>query len=101
MALGFTIPAGAQNQMQAMQLSFAPFLPTILLSGDMFPFRGMPIWAQTIGNVLPATYFIRIVRGILLKGNGLAEIWPNVWPLLIFMVGITTVAMKLYRRTLD
>ncbi|MDR3423862.1 MAG: ABC transporter permease [Alphaproteobacteria bacterium] len=101
LALGFTISAGAQNQMQAMQLSFMPFLPTILLSGYMFPFRGMPVWAQTIGNLLPATYFIRIVRGILLKGNGLAEIWPNVWPLLIFMTVITAIAMKLYRKTLD
>lgn len=101
LALGFTISTAAQNQMQAMQLSFMPFLPTVLLSGFMFPFRGMPVWAQALGNLLPATYYIRIVRGILLKGSTLIEIWPNVWPLMLFMALVTAVAMKLYRRTLD
>jgi len=101
LALGFTVSAGAQNQMQAMQLSFLPFLPSILLSGFMFPFRGMPGWAQTIGNLLPATYYIRIVRGILLKGTGFIDLWPNIWPLALFMIVMTGIAMKVYRRTLD
>ena len=57
------------------------FLPAILLSGFAFPFEGMPVWARWIGEVLPATHFLRVVRGILLKGNGLAEIWPELWPL--------------------
>jgi ABC-2 type transport system permease protein len=72
-----------------------------MLSGFLFPFRGMPLWAQIIGDAVPATYFIRIARGILLKGNDLAEIWPNLWPLLVFMLVITVIAMKRYRRTLD
>jgi ABC-2 type transport system permease protein len=101
LALGFTMSAGAQNQMQAMQMSFMVMLPSILLSGYMFPFLGMPLWAQVIGDMLPATYFIRIVRSILLKGSGLVEIWPHLWPLFIFMVLVTALAMKLYRKTLD
>ena len=101
LALGFTISTNAQNQTQALQLSFLIMLPSILLSGFMFPFWGMPDWAQSIGSVLPATYFIRIARGILLKGNGLAEIWPHVQPLLIFLVAITLIAMKRYKKTLD
>ena len=75
-----------------MQLTFFYFLPTMLLSGFMFPFRGMPEWAQAIGNVLPATYFMRLVRGILLKGNDLAELWPNIWPLMVFTVAMMTIA---------
>jgi ABC-2 type transport system permease protein len=101
LALGFMLSTWAKNQMQAMQLSIFTFLPSILLSGFMFPFRGMPEWAQVAGNALPTTYFIRIVRGIMLKGASFAEIWPHVWPLLIFMVVITAIAMKFYRRTLD
>jgi len=101
LALGFTLSAGAQNQMQAMQMSFMIMLPSILLSGYMFPFWGMPKWAQAIGSLLPVTYFMRIVRGILLKGNGIYEIWPHLWPLFIFMLLITALAMKLYKRTLD
>jgi len=101
LALGFTISTGADNQMQAMQMSFGFFMPSILLSGFMFPFRGMPEWAQAIGNILPTTYFIRIVRGLLLKGTSLTETVPNLWPLLIFMIVISAIAMKLYRRTLD
>ena len=101
LALGFTLSANAQNQMQAMQMSMMMTLPSILLSGYIFPFRGMPLWAQGIGSLLPVTYFLRIVRGILLKGNGLPEIWPNLWPLFIFMAVITIIAMKRYRQTLD
>lgn len=101
LALGFTVSAGAQDQMQAMQLSTFMLLPSVLLSGFMFPFHGMPEWAQVIGNMIPSTYFINIVRGVMLKGSGFIEIWPNVWPLMVFMVIITAIAMKVYRRTLD
>ncbi len=101
LALGFALSAGATNQMQAMQMSFMIMMPSILLSGFMFPFWGMPRWAQAIGSLLPATYFIRIVRSIMLKGGTLIEITPHLWPLFLFMTVITAIAMKLYRRTLD
>jgi len=101
LALGFTFSTIAKNQLQAMQMTVFFLLPSILLSGFMFPFRGMPNWAQWIGETLPNTHFLRIVRGILLKGNGPAEIWPNVWPLLIFLVVVGSVALLRYRRTLD
>jgi len=101
LALGFTFSTIAKSQLQAMQMTVFFLLPSILLSGFMFPFRGMPVWAQYLGEVLPNTHFLRIVRGILLKGNGPAEIWPNVWPLLIFLLAVGSVAMARYRRTLD
>jgi ABC-2 type transport system permease protein len=101
LALGFTFSTIAQNQLQAMQMTVFFLLPSILLSGFMFPFRGMPGWAQWIGEALPNTHFLRIVRGILLKGNGWAEIWPNIWPLLIFLGVVGGVALLRYRRTLD
>ena len=101
LALGFTLSASAQNQTQAIQMSMMVTLPSFMLSGFLFPFHGMPMWAQAIGSTIPATYFLRITRGILLKGNGFIEIWPNFWPLVIFMVVITGLAMKRYRRTLD
>ena len=101
LSVGFTFSTLARNQLQAMQLTFFFFLPSILLSGFMFPFAGMPAWARVVGEVLPLTHFLRIVRGVLLKGNGPAEIWPNVWPLLLFMAVVSTVALKRYRRTLD
>lgn len=101
MAIGFTLSAAAENQTQAIQMSMMVTLPSIMLSGFLFPFRGMPEWAQVIGNIMPATHFINISRGILLKGSGMAEIWPHVWPLLVFMAAITLIAMKRYRRTLD
>ncbi len=81
LTVGITLSSLAQNQLQAMQFTFFYFLPNILLSGFMFPFRGMPEWAQWIGSVLPLTYFNRIVRGILLKGNDWADLWPSLWPL--------------------
>ena len=84
LTVGITFSSLAQNQLQAMQMTFFFFLPTILLSGFMFPFRGMPEWAQWIGSVLPLTYFIRLVRGILLKGNDWADLWPSIWPLIVF-----------------
>jgi len=101
LALGFTFSTIAKNQLQAMQMTVFFLLPSILLSGFMFPFRGMPNWAQWAGEALPNTHFLRIVRGILLKGNGPAEIWPHVWPLLIFLLVVGSVALLRYRRTLD
>ena len=101
MAIGFTLSAAARNQTQALQMSIMVLLPSILLSGFLFPFRGMPLWAQVIGNVFPATHYINISRGILLKGSDLMEIWPHLWPMIVFMVIITLIAMKRYRRTLD
>jgi len=101
LALGFTFSTIAKNQLQAMQMTVFFLLPSILLSGFMFPFRGMPQWAQWLGEVLPNTHFLRIVRGILLKGNGGPEIWPDIWPLLLFLLGVGIVAMFRYRRTLD
>jgi ABC-2 type transport system permease protein len=101
LAVGFTFSTAAQNQLQAMQMAFFFFLPSILLSGFMFPFRGMPQWAQWLGEVLPLTHFLRIVRGILLKGNGAAEILPEVWPLLGFLLAAGTLALLRYRQTLD
>ncbi len=84
-----------------MQASFFYFLPSLLLSGFMFPFRGMPRWAQTIGEALPLTHFLRIVRGILLKGNGIAEVIPDLWPIALFLLVVTMIALKRYRVTLD
>ncbi len=101
LAVGFTFSALARNQMQAMQMSFFFFLPSLMLSGFMFPFRGMPDWAQILGEVFPLTHFLRIVRGILLKGNGWAEIWPDVWPMLVFLAAAMAVALRRYRQTLD
>ncbi len=101
LAVGITFSTLAQNQLQAVQMAFFFFLPSILLSGFMFPFRGMPDWAQWVGACLPNTHFLRIARGILLKGNGLAEITPELWPLLIFLVVAMGVGVKRYRQTLD
>lgn len=101
LAVGFTFSTVAKNQLQAMQLTFFFFLPSILLSGFMFPFRGMPGWAQAIGEVLPLTHFLRIVRGIMLKGNGMAEIAADVWPIALFMLAAGMVALTRYRQTLD
>ncbi len=101
LAVGFTFSTIARSQMQAMQMTFFFFLPSILLSGFMFPFRGMPGWAQGIGEVFPLTHFLRIVRGVMLKGADWAAIWPSLWPMLIFIVVATTVAMARYRSTLD
>jgi len=101
LAMGITFSTLAQNQLQAVQMAFFFFLPSILLSGFMFPFRGMPEWAQWVGTCLPNTHFLRIVRGILLKGNGLAEIAPEIWPLLAFLAVAMTIGVKRYRQTLD
>ena len=101
LALGFTISTVAKNQLQAMQMTFFFFLPSLLLSGFMFPFRGMPGWAQAVGEVFPLTHFLRIVRGILLKGNGPAEVAAHLWPIALFMLAVVVVALLRYRRTLD
>lgn len=101
LAVGITFSTIASNQLQAMQMSFFFFLPSILLSGFMFPFRGMPVWAQYIGEALPLTHFLRIVRGILLKGNGLAEVAGEIWPIGLFAVIAITVSLFRYRQTLD
>jgi ABC-2 type transport system permease protein len=101
LAMGIMFSTIAQNQLQAMQMAFFVFLPSILLSGYLFPFRGMPLWAQAIGEVLPLTHFLRIVRGILLKGNGLADIAPEIWPIALFAAVALTIGVKRYRQTLD
>jgi ABC-2 type transport system permease protein len=101
LAVGFTFSTLATNQLQAMQLSTFFFLPSLLLSGFMFPFRGMPVWAQWIGETLPLSHFLRIIRGVLLKGNGWIEIWPELWPILLFMLLVSALALLRYRRTLD
>ena len=101
LAMGITFSTIAKNQLQAMQMTFFVFLPSILLSGFMFPFRGMPHWAQIIGEVLPLTHFLRIVRGILLKGNGVADILPELWPIALFAALMLTLGIKRYRQTLD
>ena len=101
LAVGFTFSTLARNQLQALQLTFFFFLPSMLLSGFMFPFRGMPEWAQWLGEVLPLTHFLRIVRGIMLKGSGAAELLPELWPLLGFLLAAGLVALARYRQTLD
>lgn len=101
LTVGITLSSVAQNQLQAVQLTVFYFLPNILLSGFMFPFQGMPQWAQVLGNLLPLTYFNRLIRGIMLKGNGWADSWPSVWPLILFTLIVMTIAVTTYRRTLD
>lgn len=101
LAMGITFSTLAHNQLQAVQMAFFYFLPNILLSGFMFPFRGMPVWAQGIGEVLPLTHFLRIVRGILLKGNGVKEITGELWPIALFMGAMLALGIRRYRQTLD
>lgn len=101
LAVGLAFSAVAKNQLQSTQMTIFFFLPSILLSGFMFPFRGMPDWAQAIGEGLPLTHFLRIVRGILLKGYTWEDIWVNLWPILIFMTIAIIIGVKAYRKTLD
>ena len=101
LSLGITFSSIARNQLQAMQMTFFFFLPSILLSGFMFPFRGMPEWAQWLGSLLPLTHFLQLVRGIMLKGNGVAELWPQIWPILAFMAVVILIGLGFYKRTLD
>ena len=101
LALGFLISTLARSQLQAMQMSVFYLLPSILLSGFMFPFRGMPGWAQAIGSAIPVTHFLRVVRGSLLKGLGVSESWPSLLALVAFVLVVTSLAMARYRTTLD
>ena len=101
LTVGITLSSIAKNQLQAMQMTVFYFLPNLLLSGFMFPFQGMPKWAQAIGNVLPLTYFLRLVRGIFLKGSEWGDLWPSIWPLVVFTAVVMAVAVKFYRKTLD
>ncbi len=101
LSVGITFSSLARNQLQAVQMAVFFFLPSMLLSGFMFPFRGMPGWAQAVGNILPLTHYLPIVRGILLKGNGWSEITPHFWPLLAFFLAALIIGQLRYRRTLD
>jgi ABC-2 type transport system permease protein len=101
LAMGLTFSTLARNQLQAMQSTMFFLLPSILLSGFMFPFQGMPIWAQYIGNCLPLTHFLIIVRGIIMRGNGWSEIYPEMFYILAFMLVAMLVALRRYRHTLD
>ncbi|MDR3474932.1 MAG: ABC transporter permease [Devosia sp.] len=101
LSLGFLISTAARNQMQAMQLSFFNMLPSILLSGFVFPFAGMPQWAQFVGTCIPATHFIRIARIVMLKSGGLEDIAGELLTLVVILAVVSTVAMLRYRQTLD
>jgi ABC-type multidrug transport system permease subunit len=101
LALGITFSTVAANQMQATQLAQFTLMPSFLLSGFMFPFRGMPVWAQWAGELFPTTHAMRIVRGMLLKGNGLSAIVPELWPIVAFTLVVVAVAVWFYRETLD
>jgi ABC-2 type transport system permease protein len=101
LGIGFTISTFATNQLQAMQMTFFYFMPSLLLSGFLFPFRGMPEWAQVAGNVFPMTHALRIIRGVVLKGIGAGDVWVDTWPMLVFTVFIGFIAMRRYRETID
>jgi len=101
LAIGFTISTLTQNQLQAMQASFFMMLPSILLSGFMFPFRGMPVWAQWLGEALPATHFMRIVRGVMLKGADLGDVSAPLVALVAMLLIVSTLAISRYKVTLD
>jgi ABC-2 type transport system permease protein len=101
LAIGFTISTVAGNQMQAMQMAQFTLLPSIILSGFLFPFQGMPVWAQWIGEVLPITHALRITRGVLLKANGFDEILPELWPIVAFTLAVALISVWFYRETLD
>ncbi len=101
LTVGITISSIARNQTQAMQMTFFFFLPSMLLSGFMFPFRGMPGWAQAIGEALPLTHFLRLVRAVMLKGVDLGGIAVHLGPLLLFTAIVLAIGLKRFRRTLD
>ena len=101
LSVGLTFSTLASNQLQAVQSALFFFLPSILLSGFMFPFRGMPEWAQWVGSILPLSHYLVIVRGILLKGNGFSEVYQEVGPILLFTVVVLYIGFKRYRKTLD
>ncbi|TIH18499.1 ABC transporter permease [Marinifilum sp. JC120] len=101
LTVGVTISTVARNQLQAVQMSIFFFLPSLLLSGFMFPFRGMPDWAQNLGSILPLTHYLRLVRGVLLKGTGWEESLHHLWPIVVFWIIVIIVGLKRYRQTLD
>jgi ABC-2 type transport system permease protein len=101
LSVGITISTIAKTQLEASQTSIIFFVPSMLLSGFAFPFKGMPLWAQWIGNVLPLTHFINIVRGIMLKGIGFSEASIDLWPIVVFMLVMLFIALYRYRQTLD
>jgi ABC-2 type transport system permease protein len=101
LALGLTFSTIARNQMQAIQMAQFTLLPSFLLSGFMFPFAGMPVWAQWAVELFPVTHALRIVRGVLLKGNGMAQIVPELWPIAAFTLAVAVIATWSYRETLD
>lgn len=101
LALGFLISTLARNQLQAMQMSFFYMLPSILLSGFLFPFRGMPQWAQWLGTMIPVTHMLRVVRGAMLKGVGISDALTDLGALALFVLVVTALAVKQYRLTLD
>ena len=99
--LGYAFSTFATTQMQAMQLTFFYFLPSLLLSGFMFPFRGMPVWAQYIGEMFPLTHFLRVIRGVMLKGANLEAVGTPMAALALFTLGFGLLALLRFRRTLD
>lgn len=101
LTVGVTVSTIARNQLQAVQMSIFFFLPSLLLSGFMFPFRGMPGWAQTLGSILPLTHYLRLVRGVLLKGTGWEGSLYHLWPIVVFWIAVVIVGLKRFRRTLD
>ena len=101
LAMGFAFSTMATTQMQAQQLAQFGLLPSIMLSGFMFPFQGMPAWARVVGEAVPLTHALRICRGVLLKGNGLSQIWPDLWPMALFAAVVGVIAVSMYRETLD
>ncbi len=101
LVLGVAFSTIARNQMQAVQMAQFTLMPSFLLSGFMFPFKGMPVWAQWAGELFPVTHALRIVRGLLLKGNGFAAILPDMWPIVVFTLVVTVIATWFYRETLD
>ncbi len=101
LAIGYTFSTIASNQVQAFQMSFMFFLPSMLLSGFLFPFRGMPAWAQDLGSTLPLTHYLRVVRSVMLKGSGFSELSADTWPLALFALVAMAVAVRRFRQTLD
>lgn len=101
LAVGLMFSSLVKTQIQSVQMAIFFFLPSLLLSGFMFPFNGMPRWAQWVGQLLPLTHFLRIIRGIMLKGNTFTLVWSEVWPILVFIVVVIAASVKRYHRTLD
>lgn len=101
LSIGFLFSTMARSQLQAMQMTIFMFLPSLLLSGFMFPFYGMPGWAQALGQMLPITHFIRAMRAVMLKGADFGGVWSNLWPLMLILAVVAAIALRRYRQTLD